>query len=148
MYNIESTTEIAAPMQTLHEAVTTERGLRAWFVTDARLEDGLLRLDFGQRGVTLRLDRVDESGMALTCVGERNNPEWRGTRLSIELTPTSGGKTRVHLAQSGFSSRDEGYERTVQGWAYFMKSLSSYVMTGAGTPFSSEPVERHAAEAS
>jgi uncharacterized protein YndB with AHSA1/START domain len=135
MYTIEQTIEIAAPLATLRAAITSRDGFRAWF-TDTQVDDqGRYTFSFGTRAVTLTLDRADEHGIAMTCVAEQNNPEWRGTQLTLALTPLAAGTTRIDLAHAGYVDKDECYERSVAGWAYFMASLADYATTGKGKPF-------------
>ena len=84
---------------------------------------------------TLTLDRADDRGIAMTCVDVHDNPDWLGTELAITLTPLAGGKTRVDLAHAGYPSKNECYERSIEGWAYFLASLAQYATTGKGMPF-------------
>ena len=138
MHTIENSIEIAAPLATLHTAITTRDGFRAWFADTQVDADGRYTFSFGPRAVTLTLDRADDRGIAMTCVAEQNNPDWRGTRLAITLTPLANGKTRVDLAHAGYPSKDECYERSTMGWAHFLASLAQYVTTGKGNPFDAE----------
>jgi uncharacterized protein YndB with AHSA1/START domain len=136
MYTIENSIEIAASLPTLRAAISTRDGFRRWLADDTQVDAaGRYTFSFGPRAVTLTLDRADDLGVTMTCVGARDNAGWLGTELTITLTPTAGGKTRVDLTHAGYASKDEGYERSVQGWAYFMSSLAAYATTGKGTPF-------------
>jgi uncharacterized protein YndB with AHSA1/START domain len=103
--------------------------------------------------VTLTLDRADNRGIAMTCVNVQDNPDWLGTELEITLTPIAGSKTRVDLVHAGYPSKNECYERSIQGWAYFLTSLAQYATTGKGTPFDAKvaapaPAPKNAAVAS
>lgn len=139
MHTIEMNADIAASLATLREAVSTLAGFRAWFAEATVENRGLFTFTFPQpnetRAVTLRLDRADDRGVTLTCVEVENNPDWIGTTLVIDLVPLPDGKTRVHLAHSGYPSKNEVYDRCVEGWRYFLGSLTKYVTTGRGEPF-------------
>jgi len=140
MYTIESSIEIAAPVAILRAALATREGFRAWLAEDTQVDSrGRYTFTFAfpeeTRAVTFTLDRADERGVAMTCVEVQNNPDWLGTELTITLTPAAGGTTRVDLAQARYRSRNECYDRSVEGWAYFLSSLAQYVTTGKGTPF-------------
>ncbi len=136
MYSIETSIEIAAPLATVRNAISTREGFRAWLAADTRLDAaGRYVWSFGERSVTLTLDRADDRGIAMTCVEEQNNPDWRGTALTITLTALAGDRTRVELVQAGYRAKDECYERTTGAWPYFMMSLAAYATTGRGTPF-------------
>jgi hypothetical protein len=134
MHTIENTIEITAPTHRIVEALTTQAGLRGWFAETAVFDGTHARFTFARpeitRTVSFRVDRCDERGVVMTCTAEENNPEWRGTKLAISVEGN-----RVRLVHSGYPAKDECYERCVQGWAYFMPSLKSYLETGRGTPF-------------
>lgn len=138
MFTIENTIEIVAPLSRLHAAITTEAGIRGWLAQDADLDDNCLTLRFSLpdqiRSVTLRIDRRDPAGIAMTCIANENNSDWLGTALSISLRETPAG-TQVHLAHSGYPAKNEVYERCTDAWAYFLRSLASYMMTGTGEPY-------------
>jgi len=138
MYTIHSTIEISASLASIRSAITSQAGFRAWFAQDADFDGEHATFRFSQphevRSVTLRVDRCDERGIVMTCVGHENNPDWVGTVLRIELSETDG-VTRVDLNHSGYPAKNEVYERCTGAWAYFLRSLASYATTGTGEPF-------------
>jgi len=139
MHRIANTTDIAAPLARVREAVTTTAGHRAWWTTDCEVgsrpgETATFRFkSHGDAEMTFRIDRVDDHGLAWTCIGGRNTPEWKGTTLEIALEPEADG-TRVTLVHDGFRERGEVYDKCTGGWRYFMDSLKAYLETGTGTP--------------
>jgi uncharacterized protein YndB with AHSA1/START domain len=138
MFTIETSIDIAAPLAQVHTAVTTESGFRAWCAQDADFDGKQATLRFPQpsetRSVTFRVDRCDGSGIVMTCIAHENNPDWFGTKLAIELGETQTG-TCVHLVHSGYRAKNEVYERCSEAWPHFLRSLASYMTTGAGQPF-------------
>ena len=138
MFTIETSIDIAAPLARVLPAVTTEAGFRAWFAQDADFDGKEATFRFSQptetRSVTLRVDRCDARGIVMTCVAHENNTDWVGTKLTIELDETAEG-TRVHLVHSGYPAKNEVYERCDGAWSYFLRSLASYMTTGAGEPY-------------
>jgi uncharacterized protein YndB with AHSA1/START domain len=138
MFTIDSTIAIAAPLARVLTAITTEAGYRAWCSQDTDFDGKQTTFRFAvpgaPRSVTLRVDRCDGSGIVMTCIGHENNPDWLGTTLAIELGETPTG-TRVHLVHSGYRTNNEVYERSIEGWQHFLRSLSSYMMTGTGEPY-------------
>ena len=134
MYTIENTIEIAAPASSILAALTTEAGLRGWFTESATFDGKHATFTFARpeitRVVSFAVERCDARGIVLRCTAEQNNPEWRDTTLAMSVEGN-----HVRLVHSGYPAKDECYERCVQGWAYFMPSLKSYVETGRGTPF-------------
>jgi len=138
MFTIDSTIDIAAPLARVRAAVTTEAGYRAWFAQDADFDGQQATFRFAQpnetRSVMFRVDRRDAGGIVMTCTAHENNPDWRGTTLAIELGETPTG-TRVHLSHAGYPAKNEVYERCSEAWPYFLRSLTSYLETGAGQPY-------------
>jgi uncharacterized protein YndB with AHSA1/START domain len=138
MFAIDSTIDIAAPLARVRTAITTEAGYRAWLAQDADFDGKQATFRFAvpgdPRSVTFQVDRCDGSGIVMTCIAHENNDTWLGTTLAIELGEPATG-TRVHLVHSGYRAKNEVYERSIQGWQYFLRSLSSYMMTGTGEPY-------------
>jgi uncharacterized protein YndB with AHSA1/START domain len=138
MFTIDSTIDIAAPLAPVRTAITTEAGYRAWLAQDADFDGKQATFRFATpsetRSVTFQVDRFDGSGIVMTCIAHENNASWLGTTLAIELGETPTG-TRVHLVHSGYRAKDEVYERSIDAWPYFLRSLGSYMMTGTGEPY-------------
>lgn len=138
MYTIDGTIDIASPLARIRTAITTEAGFRAWLAQDADFDGKRATFRFAQpaelRSVTFEVDRCDGSGIVMTCTGHENNADWLGTTLAIELGEVPTG-TRVHLAHSGYPAKNEVYERCLGAWPHFLRSLASYMTTGAGEPF-------------
>jgi uncharacterized protein YndB with AHSA1/START domain len=134
----ESSIDTAAPLARVRTAITTESGYRAWCAQDTDYDGRQATFRFAVPGaprwVTFQVDRCDESGIVMTCIGHENNADWLGTTLAIQLGETPTG-TGVHLVQLGFRAKNEVYERSIAGWAYFLRSLASYTMTGTGEPY-------------
>ena len=138
MFTIESTIDIAAPLPRFRTAITTEAGYRAWLAQDTDFDGKQVTFRFAvpaaPRSVTFRIDRCDGNGIAMTCTAHENNTSWLGTTLTLELGETPTG-TRVDLVHSGYRAKDEVYERSIEAWPYFLRSLARYMMTGTGEPY-------------
>jgi len=148
MHSIELSIDILAELPIVRRALTTREGLRAWFADDTEVQaPSRYTFSFGERVVSFELTHSDDHGIRMTCVNERNNPDWLGTELAITLTPVHGDKTRVALVHSGYPSRNECYTRCIEGWEYFLASLALYVTTGKGTPFKAPVAEPASAPA-
>jgi uncharacterized protein YndB with AHSA1/START domain len=137
MHTIETTIEIAAPLATVHAAITTEAGYRGWWSEDSDYDGKRAEFRFVRKSdtmiATFRVERVDARGIAMTCVAEQNNPDWRGTTLDIALEPTATG-TRVRLVHAGYPDNNECYAQCTKGWQFFLGSLDKYAATGTGSP--------------
>ncbi len=138
MFTIDSTTDIAAPLTRVLTAVTTEAGYRAWWAQDADFDGRQATFRFAvpseTRSVTFQVERCHANGIVMTCIAHEHNADWLGTTLAIELSETPKG-TRVRLIHSGYPAKNEVYERCSEAWPYFLRSLASYMMTGAGEPY-------------
>jgi len=138
MHTIDCTLDIAAPLPRVLDAITTEPGFRAWLAQDADVARERATFRFAvptePRSVTFRIDRRDETGIAMTCIAHEHNADWLGTTLAITLAATASG-TRVHLSHTGYAAHNEVFERCNEAWPHFLRSLASYMMTGTGEPF-------------
>ncbi len=139
MFSIDTTIDIPAPLATVRTAITTLEGFRGWWTEDTEIDDATQEATFRfvkteTMQSTFRIDRIDDRGIAMTCVREINSPDWRGTELVIEVEPAGDG-TRVHLVHSGYRTKNETYDMCTKGWAFFLGSLVKYVTTGTGEPF-------------
>ncbi len=139
MHTVKNIIEISKSPAAVLAALTTKEGIKGWWTTDCECNEAERLATFrfakpeGLFSFTFRLDGADERGVAMTCVGEQGNPDWIGTKLSFGLAAAGTG-TRLTLEHAGFAANDEGFQRVVQGWSYFVGSLKSYVETGVGTP--------------
>ena len=147
---IANTIRIAAEQSKVLEAITTTAGHRGWWSQDCEVgagagEEAVFRFDAIE--VVFRIDRVDGRGLEMTCVGERNQPDWLGTHLSIRAIEDGAG-TYVDLVHDGYPGKGGCYDLCTGGWAHYLKSLRSYCETGRGTPYAGAPQPRVAQSAS
>jgi len=140
MFTIDETIDIAAPIARVFEAISTEAGYRCWFAQDTDFDGVRATFRFATpaqtRSVTFRIDRCDQRGILMTCIGHENNPEWLETTLAIELERREElPRTRVRLVHAGYPAKNEVYERCCEAWPYFLRSLASYASSGTGEPY-------------
>jgi uncharacterized protein YndB with AHSA1/START domain len=141
METIKTLIDINSPAGKVLEAITTTAGHKAWWTTDAEVgkrpgETCYFRFnkEGGAMEIGFRIDRQDETGLEWTCTQEKNNPEWKGTRLAMRVMPTHAG-TRLELEHTGWQAKTRTYEMCTGGWQHFMNSLKAYLESGVGTPF-------------
>jgi hypothetical protein len=87
---IVCSTRIAAKHSEVLEAITTTAGHRGWWASDCDVgravgEHAVYRFDGVE--VTLRIDRLDTRGIAMTCISNRKFSDWQGTQLTIRAVP-------------------------------------------------------------
>jgi uncharacterized protein YndB with AHSA1/START domain len=145
MESITTAVDITASPAKIYEALTTTAGQRGWWTTDCEVgskvgDEAVFRFNpmaggTGTIEMRFRIDAlVPGEKVEWTCIGEKNNPEWQGTRISFRLRSAGGGKTSLDFAHTGFASKSPVYQACVQGWQHFMQSLKQYAETGTGTP--------------
>lgn len=122
----------------VQRAITTAEGLRAWWTGDCDVKGNEASFRFNKEGgvmeLKFRIDAVEADRVEWTCIEQKNNPDWQGTKVSFNLSPTHDG-ARLDFAHTGWREKNKVYEMCVGGWDHFMNSLKSYVETGKGTPF-------------
>ncbi len=142
MEAIANEARIDAPPRKVYEALSTETGYRGWWTKDCDVDareggEAEFRFNQGQVAMKFRFDRLNpEKTVRMTCVGNTNNPEWQGTKLTFDLQPQGGGGgTEVRFRHDGWAGKSDCYNQCVGGWDHFMKSIKGYVETGTGAPF-------------
>src|SRR5256885_6915716 len=108
METIDVETEIAAAPAKIYQALSTTAGHRGWWTTDCEVgskvgDEALFRFDAmggGAGAITMRF-RLDTlapgQAVEMTCVGEENNPEWRGRRPAVPVCPAAARRTLAKL---------------------------------------------------
>ncbi|HVU04045.1 MAG TPA: SRPBCC domain-containing protein [Polyangiaceae bacterium] len=135
-HTIETTIEVGASLATLRAAIGTPEGFRGWLAADTEVDAaGRYTFSFGPRAVTFAPNPAADRDVRMTCVHERENPDWLGTELAITLTPLDADRTRVELTHAGYREKNDTFHRSVTGWTYFLSSLAAYATTGKGAPF-------------
>jgi uncharacterized protein YndB with AHSA1/START domain len=68
----------------------------------------------------------------------QNKTEWINTKIVWEMSSLSG-QTFLHLTHFGLTPQVECYTICESGWHSFTDSLSEFIITGVGKPFSLNP---------
>ncbi len=126
---------IESPRSKVIEALTTREGLAAWWTKNCTVDGDHAEFPFddGAGSLTFRFDSRGPDKVALTCVANRNDPEWQDTLL-FDLKDGHGA-VDVHFVHVGWQTSDSDYFKDCSdGWGYFMKSLKAYLETETGTP--------------
>jgi len=79
---------------------------------------------YAHSGEFLELDPPKR--LVFTWVSEWMPPEVRSTRVSVELEPVDGGRTRIRLVHSGLPE-DDTYAGHDQGWADILEKLALHL---------------------
>jgi uncharacterized protein YndB with AHSA1/START domain len=134
---IERTVEVPHPPDKVWAALTTAKGLAAWFGQEATIDlrpGGSAHMSWSNgSSVAMRVERVEEPtvfGFTWQIYGlPADDP--RRTYVEFTLEPVPAG-TRLTVVESGFAQLPEdthrkAYESNTGGWASELSELVSYL---------------------
>ena len=140
MFSIKHLFHINASKEKVFEALTSIKGLSAWWTTKTSGDPdvgGLLQFRFGDFGgpdMKVKEIKLNQS-LTWQCVGE--NDGWLGHVFTFHLD-TNDKKTRVRFEQSGWKETDDFYASCNFSWGRYLESLRQLCQTGKGEAFGSE----------
>ena len=138
---------INAPVETLYNALTTQRGLEGWWTTTCTVSENVgaeVSVAFGETYKRFRIEALEFSSKVvwectdshLVVPGQSMSPsEWVGTRIEFRLAEANPVQTQLNLRHHGLVPEFQCYEICSGGWKQFLASLKQYCETGSGTPF-------------
>lgn len=128
---------VDAPPERVFAAVTTPKGLDAWWT--ARSEG------FPEAGETYALwfpPDYDWRARVLRVEPDRSfelelseaQPDWVGTRVGFELAPIPRG-THLRFHHAGWAEATDHYRTSAYCWALYLRLLARYVTLGEVIPY-------------
>jgi uncharacterized protein YndB with AHSA1/START domain len=128
---------IEAPVEKVYEAITTQKGLAAWWTpeTTAKPETGSIStFAFGpDYHKEMNIEELKPySSVKWLCI--KAYEEWIGTTLTFELEPHHKGST-LYFHHDGWAAYTPEFAGCSYDWALFFRSLKSYCETGKGFPY-------------
>jgi uncharacterized protein YndB with AHSA1/START domain len=123
---------IKAPAQRVYDAVTTPRGLDAWWTKRATGQPALgaeYELWFGPeydwRATVTRCKPASEFELEMTSA----DPDWVGTLVGFRL---AGGpdRTQVQFHHTGWPAANEHWRVSCYCWAMYLRILRRYLEHG------------------
>jgi uncharacterized protein YndB with AHSA1/START domain len=148
MNDFTATLKVNRSAAEVRTALTSTEALAAWWskVTGSGELGGELAFVF-EGPVEPTVLRVEEATAELvmwTCLSSGNMPDWAGTVVTFTIEPV-GDATAIFFRHEGLTPALECFTDCYLGWSHFMQSLSQYLETGVGMPFSSQAdIERRA----
>ena len=127
----------ATPAQ-IYEAVSTAKGLGAFWTSDSQAEPKVGSVaTFGFGGPSQRM-RVDElvPGTRVKWTGLADFPNWNGTTVTWDISPAENGETSVqfrHAEWPASVSQDE-LGSINYTWALVVERLKQYAESGKPNP--------------
>jgi uncharacterized protein YndB with AHSA1/START domain len=132
MADIHHDFPIQAPIERVFEAISTPRGLDAWWTRRARgrPEEGAeYELWFGPeydwRAVVAQCTAPTVFELRMTA----SEPDWTGTRVGFELE-RRGDRTWVRFRHTGWPHPNEHWRVSCYCWAMYLRILRRYVEHG------------------
>jgi uncharacterized protein YndB with AHSA1/START domain len=139
MPDIRHRVVIAAPLESVYEAVATTEGLAGWWTRDGvrgdSIEGSKVEFYFGspEPAAVMEVTRLDPEGhVSWSCL--EGADEWVGTKLAFDLTQQDD-ETVVMFTHADWRHPSELMAHCSARWAYFLLSMKSLLETGRGTPF-------------
>ncbi len=133
----QKTIRVQATHGALFEALTTVRGLSAWW-TDAAgsgATGGELRFSFGSGTCVVQVDEATPTTLVRWTVTEcAFEPDWVRTRPTFTITPVDGDMCELQFRHGGLTAELDCIDECTRGWDHFIVSLRNYVETGRGMP--------------
>ncbi|PZD76548.1 SRPBCC domain-containing protein [Mesonia sp. K7] len=128
MESIEHINHINAPMSSVYDTLTTEKGLSQIWTKKLKVrpEIGFVNeFDFDEGYLTKFkvLELVENNKIVWECVA--SDREWVGTKVSFELTEREH-KTTVKLKHYDWRTRTDFYRWCNYNWAMFLYRLKHY----------------------
>jgi uncharacterized protein YndB with AHSA1/START domain len=137
VFKIAHDFSVRAPRETVYAAVSTARGLDAWWTQSCSGEPkpgAMYQLGFGGSyawGAEV-VELVAGSRFALKITDAA--PDWLDTVVRFELKDENGG-TAVQFEHIGWAIQSPHYRRSSFCWAAYLRLLRIYCETGASCPY-------------
>jgi len=128
MDSLHEITVSATPAQ-VYDAWTTDAGLRSWWTSRTRAAQGGGVHVFAFHGGSVEFHfRIDEQkpGTRVLWTGVEGPgmpAEWVGTRIDVEITPASDGKTRLRFAHRNWKNAEGAFCACNTTWGELMYRL-------------------------
>lgn len=129
--------QVQAPPEKVYQAIATREGLRSWWTSDTVAEPrvgSVAEFGFHSRAGVFRM-RVEElqpgRRVVWACLGDPD--EWRGTRLTWELSAKNGG-TLLRFVHAGWCSTGGIFATCNSTWGELMYRLKNYAEGKAPGP--------------
>lgn len=123
---------IHATVDRIFEAISTPKGLDAWWTRSSKVEaveDALYRLYFGpEHDWSARVVAFEAPRLFAFEMIEADG-DWTGTRVEIELASRSAG-TWLQFRHTGWPERNEHYRISCTCWAMYLRLLRRYLEYG------------------
>jgi uncharacterized protein YndB with AHSA1/START domain len=131
--------DVAADQKAVHEALTTDAGIRGWWTDTAEVPERpgeSLVLTFPSVPQPFDLELAEASGERVVWRAGSFPPFWVGTTIRWEVGDNPDGDgVRVLMTHDGWDPDNPAIGRVNVGWGQILGKLKGYVETGEPDPF-------------
>jgi|SRR5581483_5831052 len=149
MYDILHRVGIKASPRLVYDALTTPKGLAAWWTTTTTGDGnvgGVLKFRFGSGGFDMKVLAAEPDTHVNWQVID-GPAEWVGTTISFDLKQ-DGDYTNVMFKHQGWREPVEFTHACSTKWGTFLMSLKSLLETGKAAPYPNDvKLDKREAEA-
>ena len=129
--------EIHTSPAKVYEAITQQQGLASWWTanTKAKPEVGSVAefsFDGGKFLIKMEIAALEPSHK-VEWKSRQGAPDWEGTKVTWELTPSEHG-TKILFGHRNYASTGGSFASVSYSWANYLTSLKNYLETGKGSP--------------
>jgi uncharacterized protein YndB with AHSA1/START domain len=138
MYSIKHLFHINAPADKVFKAISTIKGLSAWWTVETSgtsEPEQVIQFRFGNQGPDMKVIQLNPDQKVIwECVASPFG--WDGNKITFFLDQNEG-KTRVRFTHEGWKEQDDFYAICNFSWGRYMESLRQFCQTGKGEAFGS-----------
>ncbi len=136
-YDIQMQFDIGADPAAVHDALTTEAGIRSWWSkrTDGPT-DGQLHVNFPDVPMPFEFTVARDDAERVEWVTGAFPPPWADTTIRWEIaTNPDGPGTRLQFRHAGFEPDSPTIAIVTPAWAQIIGRLKGYAESGTAQPF-------------
>jgi uncharacterized protein YndB with AHSA1/START domain len=137
MKSIYHQLRIAAPAETVYNAITTQEGLAGWWTPETKAKPGIgsiARFVFGPNYFKEMKVTQLQPPTRVEWVCLKGHEEWIGTTITFEIEKDDKG-TVLFFHHDGWKEYTRVFAGCTYDWGIFLRSLRLLCETGKGTPY-------------
>jgi uncharacterized protein YndB with AHSA1/START domain len=145
MQSYSINTIIQADRHTVYTALTTKKGLSAWWTPDCEVDStigGKNIFRFGEMYVVMQIEKiVRDREVVWRCIDQffkfenvKRTNEWLGTVVEFKLADNEYHETIVYFVHEGLTSKLPSYDASTTLWSYLINiCLKGYIEKNQNT---------------
>ncbi|MEM9932201.1 MAG: SRPBCC domain-containing protein [Bacteroidota bacterium] len=130
---------IEASPDKIFEAISTVKGLNAWWPKACKIPhgpNGIYEFDFGPGYYWLGKVTKLAQDAAISWEMTEADGDWTGTKVGFQLIEKGEKGTVVEFFHTGWKDANEHFRRSSYCWAMYLRLLKGYVETEEIVPYS------------